>query len=135
MKTFLIALFLSLAASASAAPTASNGPSSKLVGQWDGRSLCVTPRPACTDETVRYQVRKDRPDAEDFHIQADKIVKGQVEEMGVLACHFEALRQQLICPQGKGQWQFRWDGDALVGGLLADDGSLFRLIIVRRKAG
>lgn len=134
MKTILLALSLSFAAAASAAPTISNGPSSKLVGQWDGRSLCVTPRPACTDETVRYQIRKDKPDAEDFHIQADKIVNGQVQNMGVLTCHFEALRQQLVCPQGQGQWQFRWDGDALVGGLL-DGSGLFRLIIVRRKGG
>ena len=135
MKPILFALLLSFTATASAAPTLSNGPSSKLAGQWDGRSLCVTPRPACTDETVQYQIRKDKPDAEDFHIQADKIVNGQVQTMGVLTCRFESLRQQLVCPQGKGQWQFRWDGDALVGGLLADDGSLFRLIIVRRRAG
>ena len=135
MKTILIALSLSFAVAVSAAPTLSNGPSSKLVGQWNGRSLCVTPRPACTDETVQYHIRKDKPDAENFHIQADKVVNGQVQNMGELVCRFEALRQQLICPQGQGQWQFRWDGDTLVGGLLADDGSLFRLISVRRKTG
>ncbi len=126
---------LALSAGAVAAPTIPNGPSAKLVGQWDGRSLCVTTRPACTDETVQYLIRKDKPDAEAFHIRASKIVKGEVQFMGDFACRFEALRQQLVCPQGQGQWQFRWDGDALVGGLLVDDGSLFRLIIVRRKVG
>ena len=129
----LIALACVLATgTAAATATRSNGPSARLVGQWDGRSLCVTSRPACTDETVRYLIRKDSTTGEAFHIQAYKIVAGKPELMGDIACNFEATRQQLVCPQGDGRWQFRWDGEALLGALLTGDGALFRVIHVQR---
>jgi len=118
---------------AAASPTKSNGSTDQLVGTWQGRSLCVTTtRPACSDETVLYRIRRPTPHVEAFAIQADKIVAGRPESMGDLSCRFEPIRQQLICPMQGGQWRFRWDGDVLVGVLADSDGSLVRVIQVRR---
>jgi hypothetical protein len=125
-------LFPSLLAAlpAPAKPTASNGPTGQLVGEWHGRSLCVTTtRPACTDESVVYRISRHAPGTEAFDIKADKIVAGQAQFMGDLACHFEATRQQLRCPMGQGEWRFRWDGHQLVGVLYDQDGP-FRVIRV-----
>lgn len=133
---WLAILALAKITTASATPTVSNGPTTQLVGEWRGRSLCVTTtRPACTDETVLYRISKDRPDAEDFHLEASKIVNGEVQLMGpAMACRFEATRQQLICPMGGGEWRFRWDGSELIGALTEADNSLFRVIYVQKQA-
>jgi hypothetical protein len=115
---------------AAASPTQSNGPTEQLVGDWRGRSLCVTTtRPACTDETVVYHVARHAPGVEAFDIKAEKIVAGKAQLMGDLACNFETTRQQLVCPMGEAKWQFRWDGHQLVG-VLADDNGPFRVIRV-----
>jgi len=115
------------------APTVSNGPTEGLVGTWSGRSLCVTlTRPACTDETVAYRISKDKPGAEDFHVEMSKIVAGETGVMGDLACRFESTRQQLICPLAGGQWQLRWDSNQLVGGLIDDKGGIVRFAFVHR---
>jgi hypothetical protein len=128
---YLLPLFSLLAcASALAKPTSSQGPTAQLEGEWRGRSLCVTTkRPACTDESVVYRIKRHAPGTEAFDIAAFKIVDGKEEFMGDLACNFEATRQQLLCPQGQGAWQFRWDGRQLVGVLFDPDGP-FRVIRV-----
>src|SRR6478735_4922243 len=115
MKYNLLVLCL-VASAAVAKPTASNGPTQQLEGEWRGRSLCVTTkRPACTDETVVYRIKRHAPGTEAFDIAAFKIVDGEEQFMGDLACNFEATRQQLLCPMGAGEWRFRWDGRQLVG--------------------
>jgi hypothetical protein len=127
---FLFPLLLLAATAALAKPTASNGPTQQLEGEWRGRSLCVTTqRPACTDETVIYRVKRHAPGTEAFDIAAFKIVEGEEQFMGDLACNFEATRQQLICPQGAGAWRFRWDGRELLGVLFDPEGP-FRVIHV-----
>jgi hypothetical protein len=120
---------------AQATPTKSNGATEQLVGEWRGRSLCVTTtRPACTDETVSYRIRRPKAGVEAFALEASKLVDGKFEVMGAeLECSFEATRQQLLCPMGQGRWQFRWDGRQLVGALL-DPSGLFRLIRVDKVA-
>jgi hypothetical protein len=118
-----------------AKPTASNGSTEQLVGEWRGRSLCVTTaRPACTDETVVYRITRHAPGTEAFDIKADKIVGGQAQFMGDIACNFEVTRQQLRCPMGQGEWRFRWDGSELIGALTEADKSLFRVIHVQKQA-
>ena len=130
MKLALTLLFTCLAGAALAKPTASQGPTQQLEGEWRGRSLCVTTkRPACTDETVVYRLKRHAAGTEAFDIAAYKIVEGKEEFMGDLSCNFEATRQQLVCPMGQGAWQFRWDGRQLVGLLFDPDGP-FRVIRV-----
>lgn len=119
---------------AAATSTISNGSTNQLIGTWQGRSLCVTAKPACTDETVVYHIRRTRPHEDAFAIQADKIVAGQEETMGDLVCRFEPVRQLLVCPMHGAGWRFRWDGSSLVGVLMDSDGSLFRVIQVQRPA-
>ena len=128
---FGMLLFVFAAASAAqATPTASNGPTQKLEGEWRGRSLCVTTkRPACSDETVVYRIKRHAPGVEAFDIAAFKIVGGEEQFMGDIACNFEATRQQLLCPMAPGEWRFRWDGRQLVGVLHDPDGP-FRVIHV-----
>ena len=127
MKPTLVPCALLAATSAMAAPTASNGSTAQLEGEWRGRSLCVTTtRPACTDETVVYRIHRRAPGVEAFDIKADKIVDGTPKYMGDLACSFEATRQQLVCPMGEMKWQFRWDGRQLVG-VLTDATGPFRV--------
>jgi hypothetical protein len=127
---FLFPLLLLAATGALAKPTASNGPTQQLEGEWRGRSLCVTTqRPACTDETVVYRIKRHAAGTEAFDIAAFKIVEGEEQFMGDLACNFEATRQQLICPQGAGAWRFRWDGRELLGVLFDPEGP-FRVIHV-----
>jgi hypothetical protein len=130
MKTLIVLLGFAAATGALAKPTTGNGPTQQLEGEWRGRSLCVTTtRPACTDESVIYRIKRHAPGAEAFDIAAFKIVDGAEQFMGDIACNFEATRQQLVCPQGKGAWQFRWDGKQLVGVLYDPEGP-FRVIRV-----
>lgn len=127
----LLAASCTAASTVSAAPTLANGPLTRLVGEWTGRSLCVTTtRPACTDETVVYAIRLDAAKPGALVITADKIVRGQRESMAELACRFEATRQQLVCPMGKAHWRFRWDGTMLVGGLFDPDEGEVRFVHV-----
>lgn len=130
MKCFFALLLFAATAGALAKPTVGNGPTQQLEGEWRGRSLCVTTkRPACTDETVVYHLKRHAPGAEAFDIAAYKLVDGKEQFMGDIACNFEPTRQQLVCPQGTGAWQFRWDGRQLVGVLFDADGP-FRVIHV-----
>ena len=130
MRWLLGVVLVSCAAAALAKPTSPQGPTRQLEGEWRGRSLCVTTkRPACTDETVVYRIRRHAPGAEAFDIAAYKIVEGKEDFMGDIACTFEATRQQLVCPMGQGAWQFRWDGKQLIGLLFDPDGP-FRVIRV-----
>jgi len=131
MKRHVFALMVAgLASGALATPTTSNGPTQQLEAEWHGRSLCVTTkRPACSDETVVYRIKRHAPGVEAFDIAAFKIVNGEQQFMGDIACSFEVSRQQLVCPQGPGAWQFRWDGRQLLGVLFDADGP-FRVIHV-----
>ena len=133
----LLAVMILLAGAgiAQATPTKSNGSTDQLLGEWRGRSLCVTTtRPACTDETVSYRIHRPKAGVDDFTLEASKLVDGKFESMGAaLECSFEPTRQQLLCPMGDSRWQFRWDGKQLVGTLLDASGP-FRLIRVDKVA-
>lgn len=119
---------------AGAGTTASNGSPRKLDGEWFGRSLCVTQRPACSDETVRYRIKAADDVGANIHLDMDKLVSGRYEPMGSVDCRFEAQRQLLACPAPYGDWLFRWDGESLLGSLDAKEGGLFRHIHVSRQA-
>ena len=118
---------------ANAGTTASNGSPRKLEGEWFGRSLCVTSRPACTDETVRYRLKVADDAGANTRLDMDKLVDGQYEPMGSLDCRFQAQRQLLACPAAYGDWLFRWDADSLLGSLSVREDGLFRHIHVVRQ--
>ena len=129
----VLASLVACGANVFATPTVSNGSTDQLLGPWNGRSLCVTQRPACTDETVLYRISRNAPAGLGFQIEMNKIVTGEVQWMVSLNCRFDEVRQQLVCPVTGGQWQFRWDGSMLLGGLI-DEGNvaLVRFATVRK---
>jgi len=99
-------------------------------GTWRGTSLCTPGHPACHDEVVVYRVR---PVGERFEISASKIVNGQEEFMGDIACDYAAGTHALSCPTSYGAWSFTIEGRTMTGTLHVR-GELFRNVSVARAA-
>lgn len=107
-------------ASAQAPTTAANA-----VGVWRGTSLCrVQPSP-CKDESIVYRITRVNA-SDSLSIDGRRIVNGQEEEMGVLACLAGASIGQLSCTMPNGVWHFTIRGDSLVGELRLPDNRKFR---------
>jgi len=98
------------------------------VGTWRGTSICAPGHPACHDETVVYRVRAA---GERFEIAASKIVNGQEEFMGNIACDFAPAMHTLNCPTGYGHWCFTLSGRMMTGTLVVRN-ELFRNVSVAR---
>lgn len=114
-------------ASAQASTTAANA-----VGVWRGTSLCRVHPSACKDESVVYRITRVNA-SDSLSFDARKIVNGQEEEMGVLACLPGASVGQLTCTMPNGVWHFTIRGDSLVGELRLPDGSKYRDINTARS--
>src|SRR3982751_3388951 len=63
------------------------------VGTWRGTSLCLVHPSACRDEVVVYRITRVGT-GDSLSIDARKMVNGQEEEMGVIAC---GGAEQLTC--------------------------------------
>lgn len=114
-------------ASAQASTTAANA-----VGVWRGTSLCRVHPSACKDEVVVYRITRVNG-SDSLSIDARKIVNGQEEEMGVLACLPEASVGQIRCAMPNGVWHFAIRGDSLVGELRLPDNTKFRDVSTARS--
>jgi hypothetical protein len=124
---FAVASLLTRAASAQA-PASTPNP----VGVWRGTSLCrVHPSP-CHDEVVVYRITRVNA-SDSLSIDARKIVNGQEENMGVIACRSGASGAQLTCAMPNGVWRFTIRGDSLVGDLRLPDNRKFRDISAVRS--
>jgi hypothetical protein len=107
-------------------------PAPNPVGVWRGTSLCrVRPSP-CKDENVVYRITRANS-SDTLSIDARKIVNGQEEEMGVLACRFAAAGARLTCTMPNGVWHFEIRGDSLVGELRLPDNRKFRDVSTARS--
>src|SRR3954466_6873597 len=84
------------------------------VGIWRGTSLCLVRPSACNDETIVYRITQLKA-ADSVSIDGRKIVGGEEQEMGVLACRFTASNGQLTCIVPQGTWRFSVSRDSLVG--------------------
>ena len=113
-------------ASAQASTTAN------AVGVWRGTSLCRLRPSACKDESVVYRITKVNA-GDSLSIDALKIVNGQEEEMGVLACRSDASGAQVTCTMPNGVWHFTVRGDSLVGELRLPDNRKFRDVSTLRS--
>src|SRR3954452_16970048 len=95
------------------------------IGVWRGTSTCLVHPSVCHDEIVVYRVAgtttRDR-----VTMDARKIVDGQEEGMGVLACHLAARGASLTCAMRNGVWHFTVRADSLVGELRLPDDTKFR---------
>lgn len=95
------------------------------VGVWRGTSVCLVRPSPCNDEVVVYRIARSNA-ADSLTIDARKIVRGEEQEMGVLACRFTLPTGSLTCAIPQGTWQFRIRNDSLVGELRLPDNTKFR---------
>ena len=95
------------------------------VGVWRGTSVCLVRPSACHDEIVVYRIAGTKT-ADSLTMDARKIVRGEEQDMGVLACRFTAPNGPLTCAMPQGTWQFRLRNDSLVGELRLPDNTKFR---------
>ena len=95
------------------------------VGVWRGTSVCLVRPSACNDEIVVYRITAMKA-ADSLSVDARKIVRGEEQEMGVLACRLTALSAQLTCAIPQGVWSFRVRNDSLTGELRLPDNTRFR---------
>ena len=95
------------------------------VGVWRGTSVCLVRPSACKDEIVVYRIARANA-ADSIKLDGRKIVRGEEEEMGVLACRFTPPNGLLTCVMPQGTWQFRVSKDSLVGELRLPDNTKFR---------
>jgi hypothetical protein len=95
------------------------------VGVWHGTSVCLVRQSACRDETVVYRIAQTSV-ADSLSMDARKIVRGEEQEMGVLACRFASTTGSLTCVIPQGTWKFRVNKDSLVGELRLSDDTKFR---------
>ena len=111
---------------------------SKVLGEWEGESICVDKnRPACKNEHVVYHVKKKDGESDTVTIAADKIVNGKPEEMGVLECKYDASKSTLTCEftvnSTHGVFEYTVKGDEMEGTLkILPAGTLGRRINVKR---
>ncbi|MFL6285185.1 MAG: hypothetical protein ACJ74Q_18760 [Pyrinomonadaceae bacterium] len=110
---------------------------SKVLGDWEGESVCTGSRPACKNEHVVYHVKKKEGEADAVVLAADKIVNGKPEEMGVLECRYDSSKSTLRCEftvnSTHGVFEFTIKGDEMEGTLkLLPAGTLGRNIKVKK---
>ncbi len=129
MNLVVIAVACLLARAASA-QTQAQAPNP--VGVWRGTSLCRLRPSACKDESVVYHITRGNA-TDSLSIDARKIVNGQEEEMGVLACLSGASGAQVTCTMPNGVWHFTIRGDSLVGELRLPDNRKFRDVSTARS--
>ena len=97
-------------------------PSQAIVGTWHGTSLCVDKQVdrACHDEEVVYVVDSAAGPRGPVRWQADKIVNGARESMGVSRLTYDSTGQHWlvdITARFRGRWTLAVHGDSLVGDL------------------
>ncbi len=102
-----------------------------VLGEWRGRSTCLVRPSPCNDEVVVYDIRRDSVYGDSLAWQADKIVNGVRDPMGVLRCawHSPVLACKLRVADW---WRLTLHGDTLSGFLDLGDGRRFREVVVTR---
>jgi hypothetical protein len=120
LAVFAVACLLARGASAQ-----TQAPAPNPVGVWRGTSLCRLRPSACKDESVVYRITRVNA-SDSLSIDARKIVNGQEEDMGLLACLPGASVAQITCTMPNGVWRFTIRGDSLVGELRLPDNRKFR---------
>lgn len=101
------------------------------VGLWRGTSVCLVRPSACNDEIVVYRITGANA-ADSVSMDARKIVRGEEQEMGVLACGVAPRSGQVTCAMPRGVWHFTVRGDSLVGELRLPDNTKFRDVRAKR---
>ena len=127
-----LVLLIGAAASLHAADTPA-----AILGTWEGESKCTVPNSPCHDEHVVYEVKADPKAADHFLIDAYKIVSGERDFMGTLACTYPAAPGVLRCIGRRPDdvWLFNVTGDTMTGTLtIGTEKQLFRKVQVSRPS-
>lgn len=105
------------------------------VGVWRGTSTCLVRPSPCKDEVVVYRITRSTSDkaSDSVSMDARKIVNGQEEEMGVLACQLATNGSTLTCAIRNALWRFTVRRDSLVGELRLSDSTKFRDVRAARS--
>jgi hypothetical protein len=100
------------------------------VGMWRGTSVCLVRPSPCNDEVVVYRITRTKaPDS--LAMDARKIVRGEEQEMGVLACRLMPPTG-LTCTIPQGIWHFSVRNDSLIGELRLPDNTKYRDVRTQR---
>jgi len=98
----------------------------KIVGDWKGSSLCQIKNSPCHDEIVVYHITKGNT-ADSITVQANKIVNGVEEDMGILHFRVNAEKNEFTSDEYKSLWRFTLK-DAKLHGTLMHGDVLYRII-------
>jgi len=139
-RAFLILLALAAACAsrpAAARCAAHSGDGSNLVGDWAGESVCGGGNPSCHDEQVVYHITKPPDERGNVSIDADKIVDGRAEPMGVIELRYDGangtLKGELKNGRYQGVWEFKVEGNTMEGTLtILPDRTVARRIKVKK---
>jgi len=106
-------------------------PAAAILGAWHGTSLCADKQVdvACHDEEVIYVIDSAAGPRGPVRWQADKIVNGVRENMGVSSLSYDSTSDTWFWDLNmrvRGRFTFRLRGDSLVGDLR--EGSSHRLV-------
>ena len=126
----LYALVLCLAIHSSQAQPSIATVDTLLIGTWKGTSLCQIKPSSCHDETVVYHISK-HTGVDTFYVNANKIVNGIEEEMGILPFTYDSKTNQLIST-AYGIWTFNMERGKLEGTLIYQK-KLYRKIKVYKQ--
>jgi hypothetical protein len=107
--------------------------SQPVIGVWKGTSICQIKNSPCHDETNLYHISTGSV-ADQYRIDANKIVDGKEVEMGTLYYMYDPQQHLLVCVDSahNARWQFKITGKEMHGTLMVKD-KLFRLIELKRK--
>ena len=74
-----------------------------LIGNWNGTSICMIKGSSCRDENVVFHILPGNS-GNRYKINADKIVNGQVINMGELDFTLDPPTHSLTCVNSNGTW-------------------------------
>ena len=104
-----------------------------LIGVWKGTSVCQIRNSPCHDEQVVYHISKG-DNANEFKLQANKVIQGVEKEMGTLIGTFNGKKKELICsPKPDTIWKFKLTNQKLEGTLYYNK-ELYRIISVTKSS-
>jgi hypothetical protein len=113
-----------LASAATAQSPSQQSAGATPVGIWRGTSVCLVRSSPCNDEIVVYRITQLKA-ADSLMVDGRKIVRGEEQDMGVLACHL-APHGQVTCTIPQGVWYFSVRSDSLIGELRRRDNAKYR---------
>lgn len=109
-----------------------------VIGSWEGESKCMVPDSPCHDEHVLFQITSDRADPFLLKLDAYKVVDGNPDFMGTLACTLHSSVSAMSCTgdtSEKDDWEFQITGDSMSGRLtVGATRTLYRRLLLHKSA-